>query len=110
MAKKNRPSSANELLENLREDHNWAPDPVDLTTTGGIQKAIKAQWHAIQALADYIDGKATGMTDDDGKPISDSEAGKSSGVSPPGAVPGPVAQAHAAEAAHSRAPRSPKHA
>lgn len=51
--------SAREVLAATREDHNWKPDPIDLTSTGGIQRAITAQWHAIEALADYIDGKVT---------------------------------------------------
>jgi len=62
-------TSANEVLQNTREDHNWKNDPVDITTTGGIQRAIIAQWACIHALADYIDGVATGTTDDTGKPI-----------------------------------------
>lgn len=74
----NAPNSANEVLTNLKDDHNWKHDPVDLTTTGGLQRAITAQWHAIHALADYIDGVATGKTDAEGKPIARSEADKSS--------------------------------
>lgn len=69
MANENAPNSANEVLHNLKEDHDWKYDPVDITTTGGLQRAIKAQWHAIHALADYIDGKATGRTDAEGRPI-----------------------------------------
>lgn len=81
----NAPKSANEVLTNLKDDHNWKHDPVDLTTTGGIQRSITAQWHAIHALADYIDGKATGKTDVEGKPIQadHSEADKSSSESLP---------------------------
>ena len=62
-------SSANEVLANTRDDHNWTRTEEDLTTTGGLQRAIKAQWRCIQALADYIDGVATGTTDESGKPI-----------------------------------------
>lgn len=72
------PQSANELLANVKDDHNWKHDPVDLTSTGGIQRAITAQWHAIQALADYIDGVATGETDAEGKPVKRSEADEQS--------------------------------
>ncbi len=78
--------SANEVLSNTLEDHNWMASPADLTSTGGIQRTITAQGHAIQALADYIDGVATGQTDDTGKPVKlDSAAGKSIFVSPPAA-------------------------
>ncbi len=63
------PKSANEVLHNTRDDHNWTRSDEDLNSTGGLQRAIKAQWHAIQALADYIDGVATGTTTDDGAPI-----------------------------------------
>jgi hypothetical protein len=48
--------SANDVLNSVKEDHEWKHDPADLNTTGGLQRAIKAQWHAIHALADYIDG------------------------------------------------------
>lgn len=74
--------TANEVLAGVRDDHNWKQDQIDLSSTSGIQRAIMAQWHAIEALADYIDGVATGETDNDGKPIKSSEAGKSNGVSP----------------------------
>ena len=88
-------TSANEVLHNTTKDHNWTHSPEDLTSTGGIQRAIKAQWHALQALADYIDGVATGETDDEGKPIkaSDSSDDKSPPVSPPAAQPVPASPA-----------------
>lgn len=63
------PQSANEVVANVRDDHNWKHDPVELQSTGGIQRAITAQWAAIKALADYIDGVATGETDANGRPI-----------------------------------------
>ena len=89
--------SANEVLANTLDDHNWMPAPADLTSTGGIQRTITAQGHAIQALADYIDGVATGQTDDTGKPIkTDSEAGKSFFVSPPAAPRDPEVSASSA--------------
>lgn len=65
----NQPKSANEVLASTREDHNWKHDPAELQSTGGIQRSITAQWAAIQALADYIDGLATGQTDTAGNPI-----------------------------------------
>lgn len=88
--KPERPQSANEVLARTREDHNWRHEPADLTTTGGIQKAITAQWHAIQALADYIDGVATGETDTAGVPIQSAPVKTSTDVSP--AVSRPVVQ------------------
>lgn len=88
--------SANEVLSNTLEDHNWMPSPIDLSSTGGIQRAITAQAHAIQALADYIDGVATGTTDDGGKPVKlDSEADKSLASPPHAATFGQVSQEHA---------------
>jgi hypothetical protein len=52
-----RPASANEVLETVNEDHDWKHEPEDVTTTGGIQKSLKRNSAAIQALADYIDKK-----------------------------------------------------
>ena len=66
-------TSANEVLDNIRDDHNWRLDPVDLTTTGGLQRAITAPWHALRALADYVDGVATGKTDSELRPIRNTE-------------------------------------
>ena len=83
------PKSANEVLANLREDHDWKLDPADLTSTGGLQRNITALWAAVQALADYVDGVATGKTDDYGKPIKASSpaAGVSPGVLNPAGSP-----------------------
>jgi hypothetical protein len=81
-------TSANEVLANTRDDHQWVQAPEDINTTGGIQRAIKAQWAAIKALADYIDGVATGTTDDQGNPVKVADpvsSGKSPSVSPPAA-------------------------
>jgi len=90
-------TSANDVLHNTAKDHNWTHSPEDLTSTGGIQRAITAQWHALQALADYIDGVATGETDDEGRPIKiDSSDGKSPPVSPPVAPVDPAVAAPAA--------------
>jgi hypothetical protein len=84
---KTKASSANEVLNNTREDHAWLPAPQDLNSTGGIQRAIIAQWHAIQALADYIDGVATGTTDDKGQPVKTADAADKSPAAPPPAAP-----------------------
>jgi hypothetical protein len=65
--------SANDVLNGVKEDHEWKHDPADLNTTGGMQRAITAQWHAIHALADYIDG------------ITPAEADTSPSESPPDA-------------------------
>jgi len=51
------PKTANEVLAKVNEDHDWDPAPEDLNTTGGIQKALKRNSSAIQALANFIDGK-----------------------------------------------------
>jgi hypothetical protein len=90
------PKSANEVLARLRDDHDWRHDPVNLTTTDGIKRAIEAQSHAIQAIADYVDGRATGETDMSGKPIARSSNDKSNGGSPRDGRPGRAGSAHAA--------------
>lgn len=51
------PKTANEVLTRVDEDHNYRHDPINMHTTGGVQKAIERNWHAIQALADFVDGK-----------------------------------------------------
>lgn len=87
MAKSDKKLTANEVIASTRDDHNWRHDPLDVTSTGGIQRNIQALWSAVQALADHADGIATGETDAEGFPIkADSEAGKSP-VSPPLVAP-----------------------
>ena len=54
-----KPSSANEVLASVNDDHDWRNEPIDLNTTGGIKRACERNADAIQALADYIDGKST---------------------------------------------------
>ena len=54
-----KPSSANEVLASVNDDHDWRNEPIDLNTTGGIKRACERNTDAIQALADYIDGKST---------------------------------------------------
>lgn len=51
------PATANEALAAVNEDHDWKPEPEDLSTTGGIQKAVERNRDAIQALANFIDKK-----------------------------------------------------
>lgn len=51
--------SANDALLVTREDHNWKHEPLDMNSTGGIQRTIRALEAQIKALADYIDGKPT---------------------------------------------------
>lgn len=51
------PKSARELISTTDEDHNFRHDPIDYTTTGGIQRALERNWVAIQRLAAYIDGE-----------------------------------------------------
>lgn len=53
------PKTANEVLARVDEDHNYRHEPIDMNTTGGVQKAIQRNWAAIQALADFVDGKAS---------------------------------------------------
>lgn len=93
--KNDRPQSANEVLAQTREDHNWHHVPEDIHSTGGIQRAITAQWHAIQALADYIDGVATGETNTEGAPIR-SEVDGSTSESPRAVQLGPAESVAAA--------------
>lgn len=52
-----KPASANEVLEAVNEDHDWKHEPEDLNSTGGIKRACQRNAAAIQALANYIDGK-----------------------------------------------------
>lgn len=52
------PKTANEVLARVDEDHNYRHEPIDMNTTGGVQKAIQRNWAAIQALADFVDDNA----------------------------------------------------
>lgn len=52
----NDPNSANSILAEAYDDHNWKPAVLDTNTTEGIKNTLKAQAAAIQALADRIDG------------------------------------------------------
>src|SRR5262249_40552426 len=65
----NKPSSARELVDRVRDDHGYESSPIDLNSTGGIQREIRSLGHRLDALADYVDGKATGETGPDGAPI-----------------------------------------
>jgi hypothetical protein len=51
------PKTANEVLAKVDDDHDWTGTPEELTTTGGIQKAVARNRDAIAALANFIDGK-----------------------------------------------------
>ncbi len=55
-----RPQTANEVLAQVDEDHDWKYDPADHSTTPGIQKTLERHRVAIQRLADFIDGKYEG--------------------------------------------------
>lgn len=48
--------TANEVVAESFDDVQWTQNPVDLSTTDGIQRAIKANTAAIHALANHIDG------------------------------------------------------
>ena len=52
-----KPMSANEVLAAVNENHVWKHEPEDLNTTPGLQRAVRENRDAIQALADYIDKK-----------------------------------------------------
>lgn len=52
------PKTANEVLLRVDEDHNYRHEPIDMNTTGGVQKAIERNWRGLQALADFVDGNA----------------------------------------------------
>lgn len=56
------PKTANEVLARVDEGHNYRHEPIDMNTTGGVQKAIQRNWVAIQALADFVDGNAQKAT------------------------------------------------
>lgn len=49
--------TANDVLDATMSDHVWRAEPLTLDTTDGIRRTLIAQGNAIQALADYIDGK-----------------------------------------------------
>lgn len=61
------PQSANEVLEVTHESHNWKHEPLEMNSTGGIQRSILALRAQVKALADYIDGK---ITDSDGNLVN----------------------------------------
>lgn len=67
------PQTANQVLARVDEDHNYNRAPIDMNSTGGIQKAIERNWQAIRALADYVDGNVRQLdgtvTDKSGKVI-----------------------------------------
>lgn len=52
----NDPASANSVLAECYDDHDWRPAVLDTNTTEGIRNTLKAHAAAIQALADQIDG------------------------------------------------------
>ncbi len=56
--------TANEVVTSCFEQANWKEDPVDLTSTDGLQRAIRANTLAIHALANLMDG-----LDPEGQPI-----------------------------------------
>ena len=68
-------ATANEVVASSFDEFNWTETPVDLSSTDGIQRAIKANTLAIRALANHIDGVKPGD-----KPVvvvpEDTKAGK----------------------------------
>ena len=53
------PTNAQETVIATVAKAQWKHDPIDFGTTDGIKRAIEAQWLAIKALADYIDGRSS---------------------------------------------------
>jgi hypothetical protein len=75
-------TTAHEAIQAAVEAKQWVHDPINFSTTDGIRRAIEAQWAAIQALADHIDGR--------------SSTGKSTAGSHPAAPSGPARRAPSA--------------
>ena len=63
--------TAVETLKAVKDKHSnvnqiTVPESMDVTSTGGLQRNIKALWSAIAALANHVDGIAM---DEYGNPI-----------------------------------------
>lgn len=50
------PNSANSLIKAAHVKHSSVDTPLDVTTTGGIQRTLAMHWAAIEALANKMDG------------------------------------------------------
>ena len=53
------PTNAHETVLATVDHAQWKHDPIDFGTTDGIKRAIEAQWLAIRALAEYVDGHSS---------------------------------------------------
>jgi len=56
MADKKDPNSANAQIEAIHRKHSQVDAPLDVSSTGGIQRTLRMHWEAIKALADRMDG------------------------------------------------------
>lgn len=48
--------SATALIHDIHREHSKKDAPLDVNTTGGIQRTLAMHWEAIKALADRADG------------------------------------------------------
>lgn len=51
------PENARQAIHLVRDDHAWLRRDLDLNTTDGIQRNIRALWAAVDRLAGYVDGQ-----------------------------------------------------
>lgn len=65
------PRNAKEAVALSRDDHAWARRELDLHSTDGIQRNIRALWAAIDRLAAYVDGDRPSENPDDVQPAPD---------------------------------------
>lgn len=65
------PRNAREAVILAKDDHAWARRDLDLHTTDGIQRNIRALWAAVDRLAGYVDGDHPSENPDDMKPAPD---------------------------------------
>ena len=57
-----KPSSANQVLRDVRAKGVDKPEPIDIHSTDGIAKMLQLHDAQIKALADYVDGKPAPVT------------------------------------------------
>lgn len=54
--------SATALIHDIHREHSKKDAPLDVNTTGGIQRTLAMHWEAIRALADRMDGRSEADT------------------------------------------------
>lgn len=59
---KPREDSATALIHDIHREHSKKDAPLDVNTTGGIQRTLAMHWEAIRALADRMDGRSEADT------------------------------------------------